>query len=201
MARINLLPWRAALRREQKKEFAIWSGLGLTFTVAIMLLVHTQIGVAIDRQTRRNQFLEGEIASLERKIAEIRDLETKKSRLVAKMEIIQQLQTSRPEEVHLFDEIARTVPEGVRLRSLVQEDRKLTVNGMAQSNARVSAYMRNLEASEWLYDPVLEIIENKQDGQSRSKEKEKGSQFALRLKQGPKNRAAEEPPKAARKKS
>ncbi|MDD2768448.1 MAG: PilN domain-containing protein [Methylococcus sp.] len=201
MARVNLLPWRAALRREQKREFAIWSGLGLTLTVAIMLLVHTQIGVAIDRQTRRNQFLESEIASLERKIAEIRDLETKKSRLVAKMEIIQQLQMSRPEEVHLFDEIARTVPEGVRLRSLVQEDRKLTVNGMAQSNARVSAYMRNLEASEWLYDPVLEIIENKQDAQSRSKEKEKGSQFALRLKQGPKSRADEEPRKAARKKS
>ena len=183
MARINLLPWRAALRRERQKEFAVWTGLGLALTAAVMLLVRTQIGAAIDSQMRRNRFLEGEIGALERQIAEIRDLEVKKSRLVAKMEIIQQLQSSRPEAVHLFDEIARTAPEGVRLHDLTQEDRSLTVNGMAQSNARVSAYMRNLEGSEWLYEPVLEIIENKQDG--RPSGKDKGSRFTLRMKQGP----------------
>ncbi|QXP84978.1 PilN domain-containing protein [Methylococcus sp. ANG] len=192
MARINLLPWRAALRRERQKEFAIWTGLGLALTAAVMLLVRTQIGAAIDSQIRRNQYLEGEIGALERQIAEIRDLETKKSRLVAKMEIIQQLQLSRPEEVHLFDEIARTVPEGVRLRDLTQEDRALTVNGMAQSNARVSAYMRNLEGSEWLYEPVLEVIENKQDGQVKGKERDGGSRFTLRMKQGPKARTGED---------
>ncbi|MEW6036814.1 MAG: PilN domain-containing protein [Pseudomonadota bacterium] len=190
MARINLLPWRAALRRERQKEFAVWTGLGLALTAAVMLLVRTQIGAAIDSQTRRNQFLEGEIGALERQIAEIRDLETKKSRLVAKMEIIQQLQLSRPEEVHLFDEIARTVPEGVRLRDMTQQDRSLTVNGMAQSNARVSAYMRNLEGSEWLYAPVLEVIENKQDGQALGKDK--GSRFTLRMKQGPKAKGGDE---------
>lgn len=191
MTRINLLPWRAALRRERQKEFAIWTGLGLALTGAMMLLVRTQIGAAIDSQSRRNQYLEGEIGALERQIAEIRDLEAKKSRLVAKMEIIQQLQLSRPEEVHLFDEIARTVPEGVRLRDLTQEDRAITVNGIAQSNARVSAYMRNLEGSEWLYDPVLEVIENKPDGQVRGKEM--GSRFTLRMKQGPKSRIGEDP--------
>jgi type IV pilus assembly protein PilN len=194
MARINLLPWRAALRRERQKEFAIWTGLGLALTAAMMLLVRTQIGAAIDSQIRRNQYLEGEIGALERQIAEIRDLETKKSRLVAKMEIIQQLQLSRPEEVHLFDELARTVPEGVRLRDLTQEDRALTVNGMAQSNARVSAYMRNLEGSEWLYEPVLEVIENKQDGQAKGKERDRGSRFTLRMKQGPKTRTGEDAP-------
>ncbi|QJD28808.1 PilN domain-containing protein [Methylococcus geothermalis] len=192
MARINLLPWRAALRRERQKEFAVWTGLGLALTAATMLLVRTQVGAAIDSQTRRNQFLEGEIGALERQIAEIRDLETKKSRLVAKMEIIQQLQSSRPEEVHLFDEIARTVPEGVWLRDLTQEDRAITVNGVAQSNARVSAYMRNLEGSEWLYEPVLEVIENKQDGQARGKERDRGSRFTLRMKQGPKARTGED---------
>ncbi|UZR27911.1 PilN domain-containing protein [Methylococcus mesophilus] len=192
MARINLLPWRAALRRERQKAFAIWTGLGLALTAAMLLLVRTQIGAAIDSQSRRNQYLEGEIGALERQIAEIRDLETKKSRLVAKMEIIQQLQLSRPEEVHLFDEIARTVPEGVRLQDLTQEDRAVTVNGMAQSNARVSAYMRNLEGSEWLYEPVLEVIENKQDGQARGKERDRGSRFTLRMKQGPKTRTGED---------
>ncbi|CAI8773003.1 MULTISPECIES: PilN domain-containing protein [Methylococcus] len=192
MARINLLPWRAALRRERQKEFALWTGLGLALTAAMMLLIRTQISAAMDTQNRRNQYLEGEIGALERQIAEIRDLEAKKSRLVAKMEIIQQLQLSRPEEVHLFDEIARTVPEGVSLRDLTQEERAITVNGFAQSNARVSAYMRNLEGSEWLYDPVLEVIENKQDAQGRGKEREKGSRFTLRMKQGPRGRTGEE---------
>lgn len=199
MTRINLLPWRAALRRERQKEFAVWTGLGLAFTAAVMLLIRTQIAVSIENQTRRNQFLEGEIAVLERQIAEIRDLESKKVRLVAKMEIIQQLQMSRPEEVHLFDEIARTAPEGVRLQDLAQDGRSLTVNGTAQSNARVSAYMRNLETSEWLYEPVLGVIENKEGRKTGAREKDNASRFTLQMKQGPKSKPGEEAGTPARK--
>lgn len=181
MARINLLPWRAELRKQQQKDFAVAILLGLTLTAAIFLLVRTQIASHIENQTLRNQFLESEIATLDRKIKEIQDLETKKKRLLAKMEIIQQLQSSRPEIVHLFDEIARTVPEGVFLNDLTQAEKNLTINGFAQSNARVSAYMRGLEASPWLKDPLLTIIEAKESG----KESKKGrSRFTLQVKQG-----------------
>ena len=181
MARINLLPWRAELRKQQQKDFAVAIMLGLTLTAAIFLLVRTQIASQIEYQTQRNSFLESEIATLDRKIKEIQDLESKKKRLLAKMEIIQQLQSSRPEIVHLFDEIARTVPEGVYLTDLTQTDKNLTINGFAQSNARVSAYMRGLDSSPWLKEPVLTIIESKEPGKDAKKGR---SQFTLQVKQG-----------------
>lgn len=181
MARINLLPWRAELRKQQQKDFAAAILLGLALTAAIFLTVRSQIAAQIEYQTQRNQFLASEIAILDGKIKEIQDLETKKKRLLAKMEIIQQLQSSRPEIVHLFDEIARTVPEGVFLNDMTQSDKSLTLNGFAQSNARVSAYMRSLEASPWLKDPVLNIIEAKDPGKDTKKGR---SRFTLQVKQG-----------------
>ena len=180
MARINLLPWRAELRKQQQKDFLAAILLSLVVTLAAFLLVRTHIASRIDYQAQRNQFLESEIAIVDKKIKEIQDLEAKKKRLLSKMEIIQQLQSSRPEIVHLFDEIARTLPEGVQLTDLIQTDKSLTVNGYAQSNSRVSAYMRNLESSRWLKAPVLTIIESKND-----KESKKGrSRFTLEIKQG-----------------
>ncbi|WP_045226677.1 PilN domain-containing protein [Methyloterricola oryzae] len=181
MARINLLPWRAELRKQQQKDFAAAIMLGLALTAAIFLLVRSHIGSQIEYQTQRNQFLQSEIAVLDGKIKEIQNLEAQKKKLLAKMEIIQQLQSSRPEIVHLFDEIARTVPEGVFLNDLTQSDKNLTINGFAQSNARVSAYMRSLEASPWLKDPVLTIIESKDPGKDSKKGK---SRFTLLVKQG-----------------
>jgi type IV pilus assembly protein PilN len=181
MARINLLPWRAELRKQQQKDFAAAIMLGLALTAAIFLLVRSHIGSEIEYQTQRNQFLQSEIAVLDGKIKEIQNLEAQKKKLLAKMEIIQQLQSSRPEIVHLFDEIARTVPEGVFLNDLTQSDKNLTINGFAQSNARVSAYMRSLEASPWLKDPVLTIIESKDPGKDSKKGK---SRFTLLVKQG-----------------
>jgi type IV pilus assembly protein PilN len=178
MARINLLPWRADLRKQQRKDFLTAILLGVGLTLAIMLLVHANIASRIEHQQQRNQFLSSKIEILDKKIKEIQDLEAKKKRLIAKMEVIQQLQASRPEIVHLFDELARTMPEGVYLSDLSQADKNLTVNGMAQSNARVSAYMRNLEASRWLKDPVLTIIQNQGDAK-----KERGSRFTLQIKQ------------------
>ncbi|MFM8331255.1 MAG: PilN domain-containing protein [Candidatus Methylumidiphilus sp.] len=180
MARINLLPWRAEIRKQQQKDFVAAIGLATSLTVALMLLVHFDMESRKSYQAERNGFLESEIAVLDKRIKEIQELESKKKRLISKMEVIQQLQASRPEIVHLFDELGRTIPEGVYLSDLVEVDKNITINGMAQSNARVSAYMRNLESSAWLKTPVLNIIESKTD--SRDNKREKQSRFTLQVK-------------------
>lgn len=161
MAQINLLPWREELRKQQQQEFFIAIGMGVLAACLTMTFVHSYFSGNIDYQAQRNQLLEQEIAALNKQIAEIKDLEAKKSRLVSKMEIIQQLQGSRPEAVHLIDELAKTVPDGVKLDEIVQDGRSLSLKGVAQSNARVSAYMRGLDQSPWLENPVLSVIETK----------------------------------------
>lgn len=180
MAHINLLPWRAEIRKQQQRDFLSAMGLGATLTLAAMLLLHFQLDSDISYQNERNSYLLSEIQGLDKRIKEIEDLETKKKRLISKMEVIQQLQASRPEIVHLFDELGRTIPEGVYLSDLIQTDKLITVNGLAQSNARVSAYMRNLESSSWLKSPVLSIIESKTD---KDTNKERQSKFTLQVKQ------------------
>lgn len=181
MARINLLPWRAEIRKQQQKDFLATTALGVTLTIAAMLSVHFWNDSRLAYQGERNQYLQSEIGTLDKKIKEIEDLEAKKKRLLARMEVIQQLQASRPEIVHLFDEMGRTIPEGVYLSDLVQSDKSITVNGVAQSNARVSAYMRNLETSSWLKSPVLNIIESKMDAKDVKKERQ--SKFTLQIRQ------------------
>lgn len=181
MAHLNLLPWRAELRRQQQKDFVTLTAFGVLITLLLLLLLHLNINSRIDYQSERNKYIQSEIASLDSKIKEIQDLEVKRKRLLAKMEVIQELQASRPEIVHLFDELGRTIPEGLYLTDLSQSDKNLIVNGMAQSNARISAYMRNLESSAWLKDPVLNIIETKVE--SKDNRKERQSRFTLQIKQ------------------
>ena len=181
MAHLNLLPWRAELRRQQQKDFVTVTAFGVLITLLLLLLLHLDINSRIDYQSERNKYIQSEIASLDSKIKEIQDLEIKRKRLLAKMEVIQELQASRPEIVHLFDELGRTIPEGLYLTDLSQSDKNLIVNGMAQSNARISAYMRNLESSAWLKDPVLNIIETKVE--SKDNRKERQSRFTLQIKQ------------------
>jgi len=181
MAHLNLLPWRAELRRQQQKDFVTVTAFGVLITLLLLLLLHLDINSRIDYQSERNKYIQSEIALLDSKIKEIQDLEIKRKRLLAKMEVIQELQASRPEVVHLFDEIGRTIPEGLYLTDLSQSDKNLIVNGMAQSNARISAYMRNLESSAWLKDPVLNIIETKVE--SKDNRKERQSRFTLQIKQ------------------
>jgi len=181
MARINLLPWRAEIRKQQQKDFIAAILLGVSLTMALMVMVHFDIASRVDYQAERNRYLESEIVVLDKRIKEIEELEAKKKRLLAKMEVIQQLQASRPEIVHLFDELGRTIPEGVYLSDLVQVDKSITVNGVAQSNARVSAYMRNLESSAWLKSPLLNIIETRVD--ARDTKKERQNKFTLQMKQ------------------
>ncbi len=131
----------------------------------------------ISNQHERNERLTAEIVELEKSIEEIDGLERQKERLLARMEIIEQLQKSRPEVVHLFDEMARQLPEGVYLTGMKQTGSKLEVRGIAQSSTRVSALMRQVDASEWMTDPEVEKVETTQSGASRQAE------FVVYLKQ------------------
>jgi type IV pilus assembly protein PilN len=161
MARINLLPWREEARRRRLRDFAIAAGAAVATVILIGMGVRLQIQSMIDGQTDRNQRLEQEIAQLNVRIREIDDLEAQKARLLARMNVIQQLQESRPEVVHLFDELVTAIPEGVFVTRVSQQNNRVEVEGRAQSNARVSAFMRNIQASNWIGQPQLLVIENK----------------------------------------
>lgn len=161
MARINLLPWREAARQQRQKDFLVAGGIALGITFAIGALVHVFFEGSIANQQSINRFLEAEIAQLDIQIKEIKDLETKKQDLIMRMESIQQLQKSRPEIVRMFDELVTAIPDGVYLTKLEQTGRTIAVEGRAQSNARVSAFMRRIESSKSIGNPRLMLIENK----------------------------------------
>ncbi|WP_290885491.1 PilN domain-containing protein [Arenimonas sp.] len=163
MARINLLPWRAERRKLRQKEFVSMLGLAAVVAVAISLLIVMYYNGQIQGQQNRNQYLRDQIVLVDQQITEIEELDKKKANLLARKQVIEQLQASRSQMVHLFDELVRTIPEGVRLNSIKQNGQSLTLEGRAQSNARVSSYMRNLEASGWMASPDLSIIEAKGD--------------------------------------
>ena len=156
---INLLPWREEQRQDQKKKFLVMMVLTCALAAAIVGLIHIQMASKIDYQLSRNQFVSKEIAKLDEEIAEISELQKVRRSLIERMEVIQDLQGSRPSIVHLFAEIVSTVPNGVYLETLTQTGSNLLVSGEAESNARVSTYMRNLSNSEWLKDPNLSVIE------------------------------------------
>ena len=159
MTRINLLPWREELRQEQKKRFAVMAVMSCVLAAAIVGLIHFQMQAKIDYQLFRNQFMSNEIAKVDEEIKEISELQKTRRSLIERMEVIQDLQGSRPSIVHLFTEIVSTVPNGVYLETLAQTGGNLLITGEAESNARVSTYMRNLQASAWLKDPNLTVIE------------------------------------------
>lgn len=158
MAQINLLPWREELRKEQQRQFLTIMGLSAVLMGLIVLAVHIQVAGMINNQQSRNDYLKKEISKVEKQIKEINSLAKEKKRLLARMEVIETLQRNRPEVVHLFDEIVKVMPEGTYLKSMSQSGKSLSLNGSAQSNARVSALMRNIDASPWLGSPNLQII-------------------------------------------
>ena len=159
MAKINLLPWRAERRKQRQQEFltmlAAAAGAGILISVLIAMYYLGQI----KGQENRNQYLTDQIALLDKQIAEIQELDKKKASLLRRKQVIEELQASRSQMVHLFDELARTIADGTQITSLQQNGNDLTLLGRAQSNARVSSYMRNLEASGWMQNPDLDIIE------------------------------------------
>ena len=159
MPRVNLLPWREELRKVRQKNFGL-SAVGAALAgAAIVLGTMAFYSARIDHQNDRNRYLTDEIAILDRQISEIRELEDVKSRLIARMDIIENLQTKRPEVVHLFDELARAIPEGVHLKTIKQSGTRITISGEAQSSTRVSALMRNIDKSPWLKNPDLSVVE------------------------------------------
>lgn len=161
MAKINLLPWRAERRANRQKEFYGMLGLAAACGLALSILIGFHYSRQISGQSARNEFLQAEIQKVEGKIKEIEALDKQKDRLLARKKVIEQLQANRSQMVHLFDSLVRTIPDGVALASIKQEGEILTLQGRAQSNARVSNYMRNLEGSGWMTNPDLSIIEAK----------------------------------------
>jgi type IV pilus assembly protein PilN len=172
MPRINLLPWREDERKERKVAFGVALGVSALAAVAVTFAVYLMYGSMIDAQETRNAQLRTEIKKLDKQIEEINDLETSKQRFIARMDIIEKLQRSRPEIVHVFDEIVRTLPDGVYLTGVKQTDRKFKFDGVAQSSTRVSSFMRNIDGSEWLRNPELEVVKT-------TKDKGTGSNFTL----------------------
>jgi type IV pilus assembly protein PilN len=161
MARINLLPWRVERRKQRQKEFATMLGFSAVLAVVLAFFIISYYNSQISGQNARNAFLKDQIAQLDKQIDEIKALDEKKGKLLARKEVIEQLQANRSKMVHLFDSLVRTIPDGVILTSVKQEGDKLTLEGRSQSNARVSSYMRNLEVSGWMTKPELSIIEAK----------------------------------------
>jgi type IV pilus assembly protein PilN len=161
MPRINLLPWRDSERKRKRQEFILSIGAAIATAALVTLLGRWQMGAAIEHQNDRNRIISEEIAELDKQIQEILGLENQKRRLLARMEVIETLQRSRPEIVHIFDEVVRVLPEGVYLTYVKQSGNRFEIRGVAQSSTRVSAFMRNIDASEWLADPSLRIVETK----------------------------------------
>jgi type IV pilus assembly protein PilN len=161
MARINLLPWRVERRKLRKKEFLTMLGLSAAAGVVLWFLINMYYNTQISGQNDRNAYLHDQITQVDTQITEIDQLDKKKAKLLARKQVIEQLQANRSQMVHLFDSLVRTIPDGVILTSIKQEGDKLTLEGRSQSNARVSTYMRNLEGSGWMSKPDLSIIEAK----------------------------------------
>lgn len=176
MTKINLLDWRAQRRELRKRRFvammaAAAAVAGLVLTVAFLF-----VDGALDGQNARNEYLSRQIAEVDEKIKEIQELERVKSNLLARMRVIESLQASRSASVHFFDELVQTLPEGVTLTAIKQTGTEVTLEGAAESNGRVSSYMKNLEASPWFENPQLVVIKTSDAGPA------KRSDFTLRVK-------------------
>jgi type IV pilus assembly protein PilN len=155
MARINLLPWREQLREERKQRFLVAMGGTLVIAGGLVVLAGQYLNGAIEQQTARNDFVKKEIAVLDARIKEIKELKERRAQLLERMKIIQDLQGNRPVIGHIFDQLVRTLPDGVYFTELKRVDKSIAIIGAAESNNRVSSLMRNLDASEWLVAPNL----------------------------------------------
>ena len=167
MTKINLLDWRAQRREQIKQRFFVMMGAAVAVAAVIFGVTYLTMKNAIDLQNDRNNYLKQQIAEVDQKIKEIQELEKVKNNLLARMRVIEELQASRSATVHFFDELVNTLPEGVTLTSIKQAGTQVTVEGAAESNGRVSTYMKNLEASAWFDDPKLIVIKTTESGTAR----------------------------------
>lgn len=181
MTRLNLLPWRELRRKEQDRQLMSIAAGAAVLMLLVIFYAHLHVSALIENQNRRNEFLNQEIAKVDEQIKEIRELKQQRDALIARMRVIEQLQMDRTQIVHVFDDLVRKLPEGMYLTSLKQTGRNITLTGMAQSNARISALMRNLDTSDWFANPDLDVINVSAKGNDRV------SQFTLRVSQKGKN--------------
>ncbi|MGB9429696.1 MAG: PilN domain-containing protein [Gammaproteobacteria bacterium] len=159
MPSINLLPWREERRKLRQQTFNIRLVLAAVAGIVVLLLIWLGLSESISNQQARNAFLTDQVSQMDKQIAEIKDLQQTKARLLARMQIIEQLQQSRPTEVHLFDQLVKTLPPGVYLSQVTQKGDQVEIQGVAESSARVSTYMRNIDASPWMGDPNLQVVQ------------------------------------------
>ncbi|MDE2148542.1 MAG: PilN domain-containing protein [Gammaproteobacteria bacterium] len=174
--RINLLDWRAARRERRKKRFFALLGASAGAALLLVGLGIAEANQAVDNQQARNRYLQQQIADLDQQIKEIQALEKVRRDLLSRMKVIEELQASRSATVHFFDEIVNTLPDGVYLTALKQNGDNVTIDGVAESNGRVSTYMKNLDASPWFSDPRLVVIKTSE------KEHQRRSDFTLQVK-------------------
>ncbi|MET3652140.1 PilN domain-containing protein [Dyella japonica] len=160
MAHINLLPWRIERRKQREREFFMQLGAAAVAAVLAVLVWYAWMDGRISSQNDRNTYLQGEIKQLDERIAKIKDLEKVRESLLARKQIIEQLQANRSQMVHLFDELVKTIPASARLNGLKQTGESMTLDGVAQSNASVAEYMRNIESSPWMGHADLRKTEN-----------------------------------------
>lgn len=168
MPHINLLPWRDTLKKEREIRFGVAAGVALALAGLIALGVHLYMEGEISYQQKRNNFIKAEIKKVEEDIKEIERLQEKKQRLIDRMNVIQRLEANRPKIVHLFDELVKRVPDGVYFTSMKQEGAKVTLEGVAQSDARVSSLMNEIDRSEWMKDPNIIEIRRKEKKDDRN---------------------------------
>lgn len=176
MARINLLPWREEYREEKKKEFFIQFGmvclLGFTLAYAWFQVMTS----AVESQRARNGMLQSEISVLQQQVKEIQELKKRRAELIERMKVIQDLQGTRPIIVRYFDELVRAVPDGIYIISLTRSKDTIAIEGVTESNNRVSSFMRQLDDSEWFADPNLRSVT------ADSKYGEQASRFSMLVK-------------------
>lgn len=158
MANINLLPWREARREELKKAFLTILGIVALGAGASVLLADRVVNAQIDGQKARNDYISANIRELDKQVEEIKDLQRRRNQLIERMRVIQELQGNRPIIVRVLDQLVRTVPDGVFYTRVTSKAQEISINGVAESNNRVSSLMRRLDASDWLKDPNLDKV-------------------------------------------
>ncbi len=189
MTKINLLDWRAERRARRLEQFRNFMVLGLVVAVGLVALGYLGMTNAISQQQQRNDYLKQQIAEIDQKIKEIEDLERTKQNLLARMRVIEELQGSRSATVHFFDELVNTIPDGITLISIKQVGDNVTIEGVAESNGRISSYIKSFENSPWFAEPKLVVIKTSE------KNKQREGAFTLQVKNLTK--AVKEDPAAA----
>ncbi|MGB0219789.1 MAG: PilN domain-containing protein [Sinimarinibacterium flocculans] len=188
---INLLDWRKARREKRKQDFIASVGLGVAVAGGVVAAGWMLVSGQLSYQESRNAYLRAEIKEMDKQLTEIQELERVRANLVARMRVIEELEASRTASVHFFDEIVNTLPEGVNLTSLKQQGANVTLDGVAESNGRISTYMKNLDASLWFSDPRLVVIKTDEKDQRRQ------AQFTLQVKRLTQPKTADDVPAEA----